>query len=346
MCELNIADKELRDVFELFCDNAPLSFETINTSRSDEDFREVVIAELSSGEKAVIKLADNDFTFPEKISMWRRTTEEYRRLGYYCPKIIPDKTGNFPTVNYKGHSCIAYAEEYSPYRPAEYRSEGDPEKDKISAEQYEKEAWIMTAKLASEYLSYTDHPSGYCLFETFCSSDKTDEVLEEAIEWKKYAQTLPEEFQPQVERIWQLWTDNRNTLEPLYKKLPTSVFQADLNSTNILVDETGRFVGVYDFNLCGKDVFLNYLIRETYNFTDFKKELDAILLKLKLVSEYYHFSDIEKQTVLMLYRCIKPLWANKTDGLKACNDDKAAIKEFLDETELYLTQDIDFASYM
>ncbi len=346
MPETKELNRELSDIFQLFCDDRPVSFETINTSRSDIDFREVVIAEFSSGKKVVIKLADNHFTFPEKIKVWQRTIEEYRRLGYYCPEIISDKTGNFPKVAYKGHSCVAYAEEYSVYRPAEYRSAEDSECDKISAEKYEDDAWIMTAKIAAEYLSYTDYPSGYCLFETFCPSDKIDEVLEEALEWKKYAQTLPEEFQTQIDRIWRLWTDNRNALERVYKKIPTSVFQADLNSTNILVDETGKFVGVYDFNLCGKDVFLNYLIRETYNYTGFQEELDAILLRLKLVSGYYHFSDIEKQTVLMLYRCIKPLWCNKTDKLKGLSDDKSAIKNFLDETEEYLTKDIDFSSYM
>jgi len=31
-------------------------------------------------------------------------------------------------------------------------------------------------------------------------------------------------------------------------RLPTSVFQADLNPTNLLVDDKGAFAGVFDFN--------------------------------------------------------------------------------------------------
>lgn len=64
---------ELFDIFGLFYDVEPISFDIITTSRSDIDYREAVIAEFESGEKAVIKLADNDFTFPEKIEIWRWT---------------------------------------------------------------------------------------------------------------------------------------------------------------------------------------------------------------------------------------------------------------------------------
>ena len=169
-------------------------------------------------------------------------------------------------------------------------------------------------------------------------------MLEEAIKWKEYADTLPEGFRTQTERIWKLWTDNRNALEPVYKKLPTSVFQADLNPTNILTDESGSFAGVFDFNLCGKDVFLNYLFREICEDT-FEKELQRLCIMIKLVSGYYHFSEPEKQSALMLYRCLKPLMF-KTDELKALKDDEAALKKFLDETEEYLTKDIDFIGYM
>ena len=174
--------------------------------------------------------------------------------------------------------------------------------------------------------------SAYCLFETFCPSDKTDEVLENALSWKEYAETLPDEFKEQVQRIWMLWTENRKALEPIYKTLPTSVFQADLNPSNILLDNSGKFVGIYDFNLCGKEVFLNYLFREIFE-SDFRQELDRIIKTLQTVSKYYHFSETEKNLALMLYRCIKPLWFNKLQKLKGLQNDMDAIKEHLNKTE-------------
>ncbi len=162
---------------------------------------------------------------------------------------------------------------------------------------------------------------------------------------EKYSETLPKEFQPQIHRIWTLWTENRKALEPVYKLLQTSVFQADLNPSNILLDESGKFVGVYDFNLCGKDVFLNYLFRETFHY-DYKTELQSIFSVLKTVNGYYRFSELEKSAALMLYRCLKPLWFNKLERLKELKNDISAVRSYLDETERSLTGNIDFTLYM
>ena len=110
-------DDEIKSVFSLFFDDAPLAAREIDTSRGDADFRATFTVERVAGGKAVIKLADNDFTFPEKIAVWQRTVEEYRKLGYFCPRIFRDKTGTFPLVDFRGHRCAAYAEEFAPYHP-------------------------------------------------------------------------------------------------------------------------------------------------------------------------------------------------------------------------------------
>ena len=332
-------DAEIKSVFSLFFGEEPVSAQMIDTSRGETDFRATFIVDTEAGSKYVLKLADNDFTFPEKIEVWKRTVDEYRKLGYYCPLIFRDKSGGFPFVDYHGHRCAAYAEEYARYRPAEDRSLGDDGQDDKLYDSYKRDIWRMTARVAAQYFDYTEYPSAYCLFETFCPSDKTDEVLENALAWKEYAGTLPGEFKEQTERIWKLWTDNRTALEPVYKRLPASVFQADLNSTNILLDEAGGFAGVYDFNLCGRDVFLNYLMRECDG-------VQGIREALKISAEYYRFSDIEKDAATMLYRCLKPLWYTRVKKLKEAGNDSEAIKAALDETESALTEDIDFTDCM
>ncbi len=335
---------EIASFFALFFDVAPNAVKTIDTSRGVDDFRAAFIVETEEGKKYVLKLAENDFTFPEKINVWRRTAEEYRKLGYYCPEIHPDKTGSFPLVDYAGHRCTAYAEDFAPFRPAENRFSEDDAHNRALYDSYQRDIWKMTARIAALRLDYTEYPSAYCLFETFCPSDKTDEVLENALAWKKYANTLSQEFHGQVERIWRLWTENRTALEPLYKQLPTSVFQADLNPSNILLDDAGRFVGVYDFNLCGRDVFLNYLMREI--FDDFQREISMICDALKTAKEDYCFSAPEKDVALMLYRCLKPLSFIRVDALKNLGTDREAIGAFLDETEHYLTAEINFREFM
>lgn len=335
-------DPEFERIFSLFFNAAPIAVQTIDSSHGDSDFRTTFLVETSANVRVVLKLADNDFTFPDKIAVWQRTIEEYRRLGYDCPRILTDKSGCFPVVSYRGRRCTAYAEEFSAYRTA---AERDSEStDQTLYESYKRDVWHMTAQIAAKYFDYTSYPSAYCLFDLFCPSDKTDEVLENALAWKEYADTLPDAFKAQTDRIFRIWSENRAALEPIYRTLPTSVFQADLNPTNILLDESGRFVGVCDFNLCGRDVFLNYLMRE--NYSDFRKELDMIRDVLKIVSTDYRFSDAEKNAALMLYRCLKPLSFISLDTLKACRTDPQAIRAVLDETERYLTADIDFKSYM
>lgn len=335
---------EITKIFSLFFDEPPIEVRTIETSRDEDDFRTAVVVNTEAGNKYVLKLAENDFTFPEKIDVWRRTAEAYREFGYYCPKIFADKTGRFPVVDFCGHKCAAYVEEFAPFRPAADRL-SEENGDSVPYARYQQDVWKMTARIAAQYFDYTEYPSAYCLFETFCPSDKTDEVLDNALAWKEYADTLPAVFREQTERIWRIWTENRAALEPVYKTLPTSVFQADLNPTNILLDDAGRFVGVYDFNLCGRDVFLNYLMRENYE-GDFHREIDMIRSALRIASAYYRFSEAEKGAALMLYRCLKPLWFTKLESLKELGTDQKAIGEFLDETEYYLTAEIDFTTDM
>ena len=120
------------------------------------------------------------------------------------------------------------------------------------------------------------------------------------------------------------------------------MFQADLNPTNILIDECGKFVGVIDFNLCGRDVFLNYLFREIH----WQFDEEYLLETLKKVGTIYDFSPLEKQAALLIYRCIKPLWFDEIENLKRAGADEDSVVACLNRTEALQTKDIDFEKYM
>ncbi len=336
----NSDNQELNNIFHLFFYELPTEFEIKNTSRGDNDFREVVIVKFKSGDKYVLKIAGNDFTFPQKIEIWKRCADEYRNLSYYCPKIFASKNGDYPRVEYKGHSCIVYMEEYSKYRTAD-----SFDKKAISSKKIMDDALIMTAKVAAKKFVFCSYPSGYCLFDRFSHDDQADEVTENANEWKRYAETLPKQFEEKVRRIFNRWVQNREKLEIIYPSLPTSVFQADLNTTNLLLDNSGNLVGVFDFNLCGKDVFLNCLFREIYSGSN-DEVLKKICAALKTVSPYYSFSDIEKEAAPLLYRCIKPLWFTQIEVLKEAKNNIDLLNRILNETEYMQTRDIDFNKYM
>lgn len=112
-----------------------------------------------------------------------------------------------------------------------------------------------------------------------------------------------------------------------------------------MLDEEGRFAGIYDFNLAGKDVFLNYLFREIYEGS-FDEERNEILTALKICAAVYAFSETEKEAALPLYRCLKPLWFTRVEALKDAGNDAAAIQQCLDDMERAQTQNIDFRSAM
>lgn len=337
MKKFALTEVDCAAIVKLFFDERVTSCDIKNTSHGETDFREALIVQLESGNKFVIKLADNDFTFPDKIKMWQRCSQEYRKLGYYAPAILPDKAGMFPTVRYKEHDCVVYAEEYSKYAYEDTAGRG------VASSKHFNEILTMTAKIANLHSDYAAYPSGYCLFECFSPSDEEDEVMGNAREWEMYAETLPTTFQPQVERIWALWNENRNALQVIYSELPTSIFQADLNSSNVLINDSGGFAGVFDFNLCGKDVLLNYLFREI-NWEDDETELELLRSAIAIVRKEYDFSPEEKNAALKIYRCVKPLWYTKMIRLKKAGNDQAAIAACLEQTELALTRDIDFFS--
>lgn len=353
----------LQEVFLLFAPAQPLEYEVIDSSHGDGDFREAVLARWEPGvlppelgERMVIKLADNGFTDPDRIAMWERLSAEYRRRGYWCPRFLRTRRGEYPRAEYRGHRCVVYGEEFARFRTGDKADPAPVLPDGRFT--YLDDILRMNGEIASARLDFTDLPSGWCLFRVFDPADGEDEVMENAREWLAAAERLPGEYQPRVNRIWERWLENRAGLEKEYARLPSSVFQADLNSTNILLDGEGRFAGIMDFNLAGREVFLNYLFREVpfvfgRNAAPHQEEpaspeeeiLRRILYGLSTVREVYAFSDAEKELALPLYRCLCPLWFTSVERLKAAAGE-AEIRAALAAVEEAQTREIDFRAYM
>nr|MCR5203985.1 hypothetical protein [Lachnospiraceae bacterium] len=86
-------DNTIEKILKIFFDQSAKNITILDTRDDDDDFREAIRIDLENGERYVLKLAANDFTFPDRIRMWGRTADEYRNLGYYAPRIIPDSRG-------------------------------------------------------------------------------------------------------------------------------------------------------------------------------------------------------------------------------------------------------------
>ncbi len=102
-----------------------MSSEIKNTGRGEKDFRETIMAYWASGERFVLKLADNSFTTPHRIPHMGANHRSVSIIRDYCPKILPSKARDFPIVAYKDHTCVAYAEEFCKYTFAEDRCDSE-----------------------------------------------------------------------------------------------------------------------------------------------------------------------------------------------------------------------------
>lgn len=353
---------ELIDIILLYKEEQPTQYEVIDSSHGEADFRQSVLSEWN-GEKIVIKITCNDFTTPERIQCWGDTVEQYIEAGYYAPRFLKNRSGNYAEkVTYHDHECVVYAEEFSIYKTAEQYGKEHYMKDGRYI--YHNAALKSIGVIGSKHLTTAHFPSGYCIMEKFCPSDPCDEVLEVSLDFKeKFEQSFPQLI-GKMNSFWSRFMENRARLETIYPQLPTSVFQADLNYSNILLNENLEFVGVLDFNLCGYDTILNYLFREIS--ADFSEEIHIVekngsyqevqaaekqvfVDSIQMIKEVYPFCEIEMEAAILIYRYLKPIWWwwSTTENLINIKGDEVKGEKILNRIEYELTRtDIDFKEIM
>ena len=351
------------DIFELFSDTQPEKYDVKNLWNEETDFRQVIFAEWEN-KKIVIKAACNSFTTPERFKGWLSAMEEYRKSGYYCPQVIENRNGRFcETVSYQEKDCLVWAEEYSRYKTADRFDKSFIRNG--NAYKYHDDAIKSIGVIASKHLDFTNRPSGWCIFQTFSPTDPCDETMGYANKFRDYIEQELPAFAGRFSRIWNLYQQNAEKLQAIYSRLPASVFQADLSPNNILLDESGRFAGLIDFNLSGRETVLNYLFMEA--MWDFKEDADCLIdgywrwydrdldrkyddslvRNLRVVGQTYTFSESEKKAAVLLYRYIRPFNGPVVDELKEVRNDNAKVGMLLDWIEHQIIRDdLDFESIL
>lgn len=361
---MRLKEEFICKVFSLYSNENPITYHVVDTSHGEDDFRQAIFAEWSD-RKLVIKIASNGFTTLHRVQGWSDTIQAYRDMGYYCPAIIPTRGGSVAAeLNCEGKLCVIFAEEFATektaeqcgkqiYRPKDYYIFRD-------------EAFHFLGKVGSARLTTADFPSGNCILEAFVPGEE-DEIMENALQFKALMETMPQ-YRERTEAIWQAYLDNKEKLAAVYPQLPTSVFQADPNYTNVLLDETHRFVGLLDFNLCGRDTVLNILFRESFTwfyedvlyhvpddgrFSDLfylpemtQRSLDSLIHNIRLMKTTYTFTPEEIQVAPLLYRYMRPLWWTVQSCLSRNRENPAVIEAVLDWIQQEQQRDIDFASIM
>ena len=341
----------------LYYDTEVSDVKTLDLCRGDDDYRKVYIVD-DGNRKLVIKYLSNTFSDKRRIEGWFKLMDEYRKIGLYCPAIAPNRNGELlhcDTVD--GRDFYTYAEEYSAYETAEHIGK-EKYKDAQGHDCFTPDVMRSLGKIAAAKLDILDWGSAYCLLEPFCAPDTTDEATECAVAFVNYIRDNIPVFLPRAEALLEMFYKQQEELKIVYSELPTSCFQADLNDSNILLDADNNFVGLIDFNLCGKEPILNYAVREAlWGISDnrlfgendsrlyfYDSDLDELRIKLFLenigyIQEYYEFSKFEKDVFPILFRYMNSFWWFHLDEIKLIKEDERKITKLFDWLEYQMIRD-------
>ena len=338
------------------------SVSLIGSSERENDFRAAALAETgreAESGRFVVKLAANAFTHPARIEGWKTLIRETRSLGAYMPDLIPSRAGHFSeSIEAGGHRFTVWAEEFAPFALAQTEEEfGDskayarknaarPKNADGSISAWKEELILLFARLGAKHLPGGWGVSGYARLTPF-DGDETDEV-EECV--RLFAGYLGDRFPallPRFESLRSRFEKKRDALAALYPRLPTSVFQADWNDTNVLLTADGHFAGLIDCNIAGEDTVLNMALsigRCGFNGDGWESP-DRAGAVLRLFSRAYRWNEDEITAAPLLWRYISALyWGEVNDLKKAEKAEEAAA--VLDRIEKQLSDEVDFRAAM
>ena len=283
--------------------------------------------------------------------------EEYRKIRLYCPSVVPNLNGELLHCDtLDGRDYYTYAEAYSIYETAENIGRENCTDD-CGHYCFTPDVLRSLGLIASARLEILDWPSAYCLLVPFCAPDTTDEGTECAIAFVKYIRENIPSYSQRAEDLLELFFKRQSELRAVYHRLPTSCFQADLNDSNILLDENNHFAGLIDFNLCGREPILNYAVREAlWAVSDrrllgekdsrlyfYDRQLDNLRISLFLenmgyIQETYSFTPLEREVFPILFRYLNAFWWFHLDELRLINGDEVKIAQLFDWLELQMNR--------
>lgn len=360
---IDMEQQEITKMIAFFHTGEPVSCKAEDTWTEDTDSRTIVYVEYPEG-KFVIKAAANGFTTPERVTGWVEMIENYREMGYYCPMLLKSRNGNYAEVlEVQGKSFVVWEEELAKYSlPKNVKDKPRTPDGKRFV--YEEELWEFVAKVGQKHFTNTWGDSLYVRLIPV-QGEKTDEVTECVEKFESLIREKAPKFIGRMERVLELFQENKKKLEQVYFTLPTSVFQADTWNDNVLLDEEGHFRGILDYNLSGKDTMINMAFEagwygsrgvqwpekdeNTVSGMN-RKERDAwltgFMVALRAFRKHYDFTEEEIEATTLLYRYIL-IYYDVNEAVEKHVDDEGKMNLIFDFLEDEFTrEDIDFRGAM
>ena len=340
----------------LFHRDEPASVGLLDESRREDDVRAAVLVE-DCGVKTVLKLAANAFTTARRVEGWAELIRETGRRGVYSPALLPSLGGRLTeTLEADGVRYLVWEEEFAPFEIAMGRNEDEAayrvrddrrprSADGVRAA-WQEELILFYAEMGAARLRGGWGSSMYVRLEA-PEGEETDEVEECVL---LFGKDLEERFPSLTERwgeVRRRWEAVREALAALYPRLPTSVFQADWNDSNVLLTEDGHFAGLIDYNLAGEDTVLNMAVSMgNCGFASSGGDCaERVRDTLRLFSSRYAWNGDEIAAAPLLWHYINALfWAEVRDLAEARTPEEAAA--VLARVEGSLGRSVSFADVM
>ena len=279
----------------------------LHETRNNKNDIRYTYKSITDKEEYYLKMHSNIFTSIDKINSIAMVIEKYNSIGIYSPKIIKQSNNQYSSLlKYNGLDFIVWFEEKAIY---EFQSGNSDLRDDFAS---------YIGKISSilrEFKFYYKSP--YIMFEPYIESDKVDEYEEFLNKAYNLLKVVPKVEKEVLEYVHKAFYEIRDRIKKNYQKLPSSVFQCDLQHENVLV-KNNKFIGLIDFNLVGREKILTYIINElayqeskaigskwindeyiVFHINEFKR-------RLKLVENEYKFSDVEVDIINDLYKVIIP----------------------------------------
>ncbi len=223
----------------------------INTSHDEKDIRLNFLVD----KRYVLRISNGPDLSEKRLGELNRLIGRYKEFGLICSAFIADEAGHF-IHPWQGFSV--YLAEYANlpllWDLMEEKRVSEAESDTIWQEMLD-----SLAAFARRYkdVDLSETMGMYSLFD-LSPFDKEEGIDEKQQNFNSLLKLLGEQGQEDLaSKLFDRHQEIRAWLQGVYKDLPRCVFQADENSSNLLVSREGHFAGFIDFNLAGTEVVVN-----------------------------------------------------------------------------------------
>ena len=225
------------------------SIRFIDSSFGEDDVRENYILD----DRWVLRVNSAPVMNDARLADLNRLVRRCRDFGLAAPAFIPWGPDGKYTVQAPDGSTV-YLSEYLNMPTPEHR---------LPAVWYEKLV-AMVAAFAARYRD-VDLSATFSMYSLFDLSpyDQPIGADEKQQNCDLLAAALRDAGEGELAaEIAALNAALRQRLRGLYPRLPRCVFQGDENRTNLCLDDAGEIRGIFDFNMAGTDVCVNYLANQ------------------------------------------------------------------------------------